>query len=331
MQPIKVQRLILHPGSPKTGTTSLQNFLFRHRDALLAKGFLYPEAGVPAAGGTAKGHHHLALLMQDAQPMDQLAAMIEALRGEVAKVPDRTLVLSSEEFFGATRIRNLARWIQAETCLVYVCLRPQHEVMNANYYTQVSYNRMRQPPQAYFRFALDRLQYRAVLDGAAMVAPQTTVKLRLFERGQPARSSPVQDFLDVTGLPLGYEPSQNVVEHPTLPARATLLLRFINEFDLPPEDYFKVFNRLHQMRAAFGTEQFTMSPAQAREVIQRFAAENRAIRQAYLDGADEELFATAALPEDAAWESQVGQDHRKVEQGALLQMIDLAAAPRRTG
>jgi hypothetical protein len=329
MEAIKVRRLILHPGSPKTGTTSLQNFLFRHRGELLEKGFLYPEAGVPTAGGTAKGHHHLALLMQDGEPTDRVAEMMAGLRREVAQSPDRTLILSSEEFFGARRISNLAKWIEAETCLVYVCLRPQHEVMNANYYTQVSYNRLRQPPEAYFRFAIGRLLYRAVLDSAAMAAPQTTVKLRLFERGQPARSSPVQDFLGVAGVPLGYEPSQNVVEHPTLPARATLLLRFVNEFDLPPDAYFKVFSRLHQMRAAFGPEQFTLSPALARDVIARFAAENRAIRQTYLDGKDEDLFAPAALPDDADWERQVGQDHRHVEQMTLIQMLEMAAAPKR--
>jgi capsular polysaccharide export protein len=37
--------LILHIGTTKTGSTSLQNFLFSNRARLLEKGILFPEAG----------------------------------------------------------------------------------------------------------------------------------------------------------------------------------------------------------------------------------------------------------------------------------------------
>lgn len=40
------QRLILHAGSPKTGTTSLQVFLDAHREPLRRQGILYPRAGL---------------------------------------------------------------------------------------------------------------------------------------------------------------------------------------------------------------------------------------------------------------------------------------------
>jgi hypothetical protein len=39
-------RIIFHAGTPKTGTTSLQLFMDRNRDALLDRGVLYPRAGV---------------------------------------------------------------------------------------------------------------------------------------------------------------------------------------------------------------------------------------------------------------------------------------------
>ena len=39
-------KIILHAGTPKTGTTSLQLFLHTHHDALLDRGILYPRAGI---------------------------------------------------------------------------------------------------------------------------------------------------------------------------------------------------------------------------------------------------------------------------------------------
>jgi glycosyltransferase involved in cell wall biosynthesis/spore maturation protein CgeB len=43
--PTKGSRLILHIGSTKTGSTSLQNFLHSNRESLLAEGVLFPNAG----------------------------------------------------------------------------------------------------------------------------------------------------------------------------------------------------------------------------------------------------------------------------------------------
>ena len=48
--------LYLHIGLPKTGTTSIQNYLFENREALMQRGVCYPK---PLAS---VGHHAEALL-----------------------------------------------------------------------------------------------------------------------------------------------------------------------------------------------------------------------------------------------------------------------------
>ena len=127
MTPIPVRRLILHPGSPKTGTSSLQNYLYRNRADLRARGILYPETGIPASKDIAKGHHEIALRLPDgtsgAKP--ELDDLLEALARELAAAPCDTLILSSEALFGVERLAALKARIAPETTTAYVALRSQ--------------------------------------------------------------------------------------------------------------------------------------------------------------------------------------------------------------
>ena len=125
MEPIQFDRLILHPGSPKTGTSGLQNFLDRKRAVLFTQGYLYPKAAIPTETDTARGHHAIAQHHNPASsvPNPMLRAIIEALREEIAAAPGHTVILSSEEFFGASRIELLKQFLRPRHCHVYVCLR----------------------------------------------------------------------------------------------------------------------------------------------------------------------------------------------------------------
>lgn len=61
--PTAPRRVYLHIGLPKTGTTSLQALLWRHRDGLVARGLLYP--------GEDDGLHHRAAMDVHAQRYGQ--------------------------------------------------------------------------------------------------------------------------------------------------------------------------------------------------------------------------------------------------------------------
>ena len=95
MNPINFKHLILHPGSPKTGTTTLQNLLFRHRSELLSMGYPYPTTATPTSGGTALGHHHLALLLDSLEGpnLSAIEQLMDSLRTEIAQSPDAALIL----------------------------------------------------------------------------------------------------------------------------------------------------------------------------------------------------------------------------------------------
>lgn len=327
MNAIEFDRLILHPGSPKTGTSGVQNFLARNREELFEKGYLYPLAGLPAEGGAARGHHEIALrLSSDAPGVEaELNVLIEALRKEIAAAPGHTVILSSEEFFGAIRIEHLKRILRPRHCHVYVCLRPQHEVLNANYYTQVTHNRIKHVPDVYFDYGMNRLRYGANVAAFADFCKDTTMSLRVFEKGSPVRTSPIDDFIGQTGLPLVAADSDKFVEHPTLPAQPTLFLRWLNELEFDRQSFFDVFQSLHSMRPKLPRDLYTMSPARIESVVETFDAENRQIRLLYLDGLDAPLFGPVEIPDAEQWERAVGQDYRQVERRFLKFLCARAA------
>jgi hypothetical protein len=87
--------LIVHIGVHKTGTTSIQRFLARHRDALRNHGILYPSAGRPASHPD--GHHEFPWLLTGTREVSA-ADPWQRLAAEVSASPCRIVLLSSEGF-----------------------------------------------------------------------------------------------------------------------------------------------------------------------------------------------------------------------------------------
>lgn len=89
-------RIILHAGTPKTGTTSIQHHFLRHREALLARGILYPSYGTDREPDQAK-HQWLVggLCARNSGMVRQAIRLALAETGE----PIDTVILSSEGLF----------------------------------------------------------------------------------------------------------------------------------------------------------------------------------------------------------------------------------------
>jgi hypothetical protein len=93
------RKIIVHAGTEKTGTTSLQLFLDDHRDALLSRGVYYPETGhdYRRSGRFPKHNWLLEGLMAD-----DGAALRLGFERVLGQCPPRarTVVLSDEALFG---------------------------------------------------------------------------------------------------------------------------------------------------------------------------------------------------------------------------------------
>jgi hypothetical protein len=92
MQP----RIILHAGTPKTGTTSLQHYLRSNREALLARGISYPLHGTDEEPGQPK-HQWFVRGLVASNSAALMRDMKRAL-GETSR-PIDTFILSAEGLF----------------------------------------------------------------------------------------------------------------------------------------------------------------------------------------------------------------------------------------
>lgn len=100
-----VQRIILHIGRHKSGTSSLQHYFTSHADVLDDQGVLYPMSGRQEKG---YAHHEFAKMCHRGVKGNQTVEMIvEAMKQEV-RPHHHTILLSSEEF------QNLSstRWVK---------------------------------------------------------------------------------------------------------------------------------------------------------------------------------------------------------------------------
>lgn len=100
-------RLVLHIGTHKTGTTSVQHALARARRGLRAQGIIYPDTRA-ALGGSARVHHAVARALTAVDPGE--VAGIEKLVDELLMSTPRqsTVLISAESLYG--HVDGTTRW-----------------------------------------------------------------------------------------------------------------------------------------------------------------------------------------------------------------------------
>lgn len=95
-----MKKIYIHIGSPKTGSTAIQNFLSQNYNHLLSKGVLYPKSA--SRNTNALGY---SLLDFDDRPLSDINKKVDYkelysnLKNEIEKSECENIIISSEEFF----------------------------------------------------------------------------------------------------------------------------------------------------------------------------------------------------------------------------------------
>ena len=134
-------RLILHTGTHKTGTTSLQKAFHSNRAHLARHGVLYPETGLPPSDSN-WGHHDLAYALRTEATG---RAAWSALRQEADRAGLETVFVSSEELAlvpfprlpGVAPYRIIADCFDGYDLRLLCYLRPQADLIASLYNHQV--------------------------------------------------------------------------------------------------------------------------------------------------------------------------------------------------
>jgi tetratricopeptide (TPR) repeat protein len=294
-------RLILHIGTSKTGTSSIQRVLGARRPALDAAGIRYvtspgvqnhlllPASLVPAE--SLRNVHPG--VWEGVSPAARLARFRQDFAREMAELPARihTLLFSAEAFSGMlntpARIAALRDLLapHAGEARVIVYLRRQDAHFASGYATRLRVGAAVAP--TFPEDGPDRLRqydYAALLDDWAAVFGEAAVQPRIFEPSSLAQGDVVDDFIAAAGLPLTV-PAEEALRRSNLSLTpgALDLLRAVagqlrREGGFSPEAV--AWRRLvATVNDALPGRGWRADPAQAARFLARFEAVNEAVRR----------------------------------------------------
>lgn len=135
-------KVILHIGMNKTGSSSIQDALFKNRTALKQRGVLYPETGLGDAWAGSGYHYRLSKALgfsdtpRDVEAEQRDAVQLKkALLKEAEEEEAQYVILSSEYFSQKRDMRAAATFFEGMTVRVVVYLR-RHDSWLQSLYAQ---------------------------------------------------------------------------------------------------------------------------------------------------------------------------------------------------
>ncbi|WP_026988861.1 sulfotransferase family protein [Fodinicurvata fenggangensis] len=282
--PVKFNTCILHIGTEKTGTTTLQHCMKANYPKLLEHGYLFP-----SSLGFGQ-HSYIAFYAADGnrrvpRSNPALRENINAYRNEVTREFEKEitampqgldLIISSERCQSILRhpseIERLAGFLEryCNKVRVVVYLRPQHELAISAYTTQLRHGVTRSTVLP--RQAPPSFDYDALLDLWANVFGKERVIPRLFLPEALEGGDICQDFLTMLDLDIKeFEFPERTNE--SLSAEAQIFLRYMNQRIKTRK---KLFSLLHRFRQGRG---LLPSRTEAEGFLAQFSESNERVRQ----------------------------------------------------
>jgi hypothetical protein len=299
-----MRRAIIHIGTTKTGTTSIQRTLKRHRGEMAAHGACYPRSPGRAAHMllcfAVANWTRVKMRREDSASErsvgNRLADFRASLDTEMAALPDSVnRVIFSEERLSmllnkTTEIEALKEllspYFQSFTIVVY--LRSQDSYLASRYAELLKSGAITVPDhQAPTAKRLRNYDYGALIDRWAAVFGADAIEPRLYERGANRAFDSVTDFMSVCGLDIAMpenDPLRNKNQSMSF-AGQQILLRLGTMMEAASDTG-------HVDRDVWREVTMTVSRAlpgqgwlptrdEAAAFMARFAAGNEAIRQRY--------------------------------------------------
>ena len=251
-------KLIIHAGTPKTGTTSLQTYLDKKQRKLRGKGVLYP--------------HNLEKLQNPAAPKHQwieknlvtthLEHLLENFKNIISQVKKdtHTIILSSEGFYNywwdfpdeskkilceLSKLFDTEIWVWFREPLAFIesfykqCIRNPQIESNPCYGKDLSFAEMLD-----IEWFSRHLNYQGFVNECQSLFGKNNVSVFKYE------GDVVQEFIQKLGLATAYDnppPRQNK----SLNSASIALLRTINHYDIKAKDKAFLIPHLKKINEVF--------------------------------------------------------------------------------
>jgi hypothetical protein len=177
-----MKSILIHIGTHKTGTTSIQQFLARASDQLREDGILYPEVGRPDDRAP-HGHHTLAWSIQQRQGLENLEGWEEVVC-EIRRSSCSQVLLSSEVFetCSVSEIRQVRSFFPASKIRALVYLRGPFSYMASMYKQHVRVWGETRPFRQFAQAKMHLLDYPSLLDRWRQGLGEGQIIARSFEQ-----------------------------------------------------------------------------------------------------------------------------------------------------
>jgi hypothetical protein len=321
MDPSAGKRLCIHIGTPKTGTSALQWFLYENRDALLARGILYPTSIIASPRDPKQ---QLLLGCIHAGNGSGLDAALRRMTSEQTPSTE-SIIVSSEGFYHHTgeltpRSWNLLRHlVRMFSVRIIVFLRPQADYIESMY-RQYMKNPKGINEEYGSRMTIQELMARpklqqnldyhnSLLKWAAIVGEEN-IMVRIYSKNI------IDEVLAILGLRDEF-PRTSALRNTSLTREMAEVLRRIN----PILDNQKRNVVIGQMEAYLSLNRGLrdmpiLSPEERRSIAEHNRTSNALVARTWLSRG--ELFSDSEVSIDDAWEP-LQVDHEQMK--ALLHRI----------
>jgi hypothetical protein len=302
--------VILHIGMPKTGTSSIQQYLHNNRSALRGRGFVVPTtpgrlnhesialyALADASRATIRRRHEL---LSVAAVKRFRESFLTDLASEAAGWrDDETVILTNEhmsqlgepEEFG--RLQELLAILGRRPVRVVIYLRRQDLSCLSGYSQRIKTGGTLHWSELTGEIDRSVFDYEAILERWRSVFGKESLSVRVFERRQWVRGDLIWDFLSAVGCEEGPDLGKSVHKNESLDARSLEYLRRLN----PWYPRF-VDGRLNPRRQALvaAMQRIAEGPSLrmdrdlAEKFLDRYREGNARIAREYLGRSDGRLF-----------------------------------------
>ena len=268
-------RLILHIGSPKTGSTAIQWFLHKNRKVLAGSGVNFIRAGRRANA------HNLVL---QARRNGTLPQVMDEITAEIHSQPQMTHILSAEMYFAARIAPAIADHLPGDirtNTTVVAYIRRQDKFIEALYKQRVKTNRYHGDATSFLDVKAKTARYSGILGAYAAAFDPVRMVVRPFERPHFPEGDVIRDFCRILGLS-----DTDPFIYPVATANATLshevshLLALIaRSTTINTKDIIRHLSDRSEPDAFGSNDCYTLD--QRRAVFERYAEDNELVRRLY--------------------------------------------------
>ena len=304
----------IHIGTHKTGSTSIQYFLFKNRNKLSEQGFLYPLSGIP--NKNLFGQHHLAVAFLEHLQLNTYnpnAGGWEEVISEANAVPDKNIIISSENFclprFDLEQIYKIKDYLSQYRVKIVIYLRRQDKYLISKYRQFIGANKY---SDSFERFISDQkwlIDYYQILKPWQQVFGTKNIIVKVFEP-EGFNNDLLDDFLDAIDYPQNRSEIIKTSMQSVSPSiKETNFKQYFNQitqewFSLTPKQYrnqylTKLNNKLKK-RLSIGKvinkipdsilSNQLISVEERIELLKEFEESNRKVAREYLAQSNGKLF-----------------------------------------